>query len=137
MFKNNRLFLIGLAISMFTLNGNTQDLPTLSQLFSQTNPGGTARMQGLAGAQISLGGDISSLQSNPAGLGMFNRSAIGFSTGLNFINTGASYYGNKNDELKLNANIPNLGVVLQKEGKGKTRDPRKHLAIYSQAKQET
>lgn len=121
MFKNNRLFLIGLAISILALNGNTQDLPTLSQLFSQTNPGGTARMQGLAGAQISLGGEISSLQSNPAGLGMFNRSAIGFTTGLNFINTGASYYGTKNDELKLNANIPNLGVVLQKEGKGKIK----------------
>lgn len=119
--KKFSLLLTGILILLSTLFGNAQDLPTLGLLFSQTSPNGTARIQGLGGAQISLGGDISSLQSNPAGLGMFNRSSFSFSTGLSFINNNASYYGTNNDELKLNANIPNLGVVLQKEGSNKIR----------------
>ncbi|MDH5474170.1 MAG: hypothetical protein OEX22_00610 [Cyclobacteriaceae bacterium] len=115
------LFLIGIAISMFIFNGKAQDLPSLGLLFSQTTPGGTARIQALGGAQISLGGDISSLQSNPAGLGMFNRSTFSLSTGLNFIYSDATYYGKLTNDLKLNANIPNFGIVLQKNGNGKIK----------------
>lgn len=112
---------MGVVIFMSSLSGQAQDLPTLGLLFSQTSPNGSARIQGLGGAQISLGGDISSIQSNPAGLGMFNRSSFSFSTGLSFINNDASYYGTSTHDLKLNANIPNLGVVLQKEGNNKIK----------------
>lgn len=46
--------------------------------FSNTNygMGSTARMQAIGGAQIALGGDISSAVSNPAGLGFFNKSVF-------------------------------------------------------------
>lgn len=119
--KKLSLFLAGIATIMSIFNGQGQDLPTLGLLFSQTNPGGSARVQALGGAQISLGGDISSLQSNPAGLGMFNRSTFSLSTGLSFINSNASFYGTNTDGLKLNANIPNFGIVLQKEGNRKIK----------------
>ncbi|MDH5365412.1 MAG: hypothetical protein OEW67_00375 [Cyclobacteriaceae bacterium] len=119
--KKLSLFLAGIATIMSIFYGQAQDLPTLGLLFSQTSPGGSARVQALGGAQISLGGDISSLQSNPAGLGMFNRSTFSLSTGLSFINSNASFYGTNTDGLKLNANIPNFGVVLQKEGNRKIK----------------
>ena len=45
-------------------------------LFSRQNPGGSARIQAMGGAQVALGGDFSSGLSNPAGLGMYNRNEI-------------------------------------------------------------
>lgn len=119
--KKLGLFLLGIAIALFNVQVKSQDLPTLGLMFSQTNPAGSARILGLGGAQISLGGDLSSAQSNPAGLGMFNRSSFGFSTGLSFINANSNYYGTSTSDLKLNANIPNFGVVLQKDGENKIR----------------
>ena len=49
--------------------------------FSRTLPAGSARILGMGGAQISLGGDYSSAYSNPAGLGMYNRSEFTISPG--------------------------------------------------------
>ena len=50
--------------------------------FSQRSFGGTARIIGLGGAQVSLGGDISSALSNPAGLGFYNKSEVVFSPAI-------------------------------------------------------
>src|SRR5690606_21811866 len=54
------------------------DYHELALLFSQYNYKGTARIQGIGGAQVSLGGDLSSALSNPAGLGFYNRSEFSF-----------------------------------------------------------
>ncbi len=56
-----------------------QDFVDNALLFSRTQPGGSARIQALGGTQISLGGDYSSALSNPAGLGMYNKSEVTFS----------------------------------------------------------
>lgn len=57
--------------------------------FSETNwlIGSSARMQGIAGAQTSLGADISLAGTNPAGLGFYNRSSSAVSLGLDFQNS--------------------------------------------------
>ena len=103
------LSLIALTV-IFQSNG--QDIVDTSILFSQSNYGGNARIQGVGGPQTSLGGDLSSIVSNPAGLGMFNRSIFSFSTGLNFINTQSDYFGTTATDQKVNLNISNIGVVL-------------------------
>ncbi|MBL6446932.1 hypothetical protein JMN32_11470 [Fulvivirga sp. 29W222] len=81
---------------------------------SRTYLGGSARMQGLGGAQTSLGGDISSASSNPAGLGFFNRSEFSFSPTLNVISSSSDYLESSVNDSKLNLNFANLGVVLNK-----------------------
>ena len=63
-------------------------------LFSRTRPGGSARIQGMGGSQIALGGDYSVGLSNPAGLGMYNRSEVTFTPGYSTYNTEADYLGN-------------------------------------------
>lgn len=87
-------------------------------LFSRTKPGGSARIQGMGGAQIALGGDYSSALSNPAGLGMYNRSEFTFSPGLNFYNTESSHLGNTMNDSKVVLNIPGVSYVwnMPKEG---------------------
>lgn len=80
-------------------------------LFSRTKPGGSARIQGMGGAQVALGGDFSSALSNPAGLGMYNRSEFTFSPALNTYDTEASYLGTKSNDSKNVFNIPGLSYV--------------------------
>ena len=80
--------------------------------FSQTTPGGTARIQGLAGTNIALGADISSIFNNPAGIGLYNRSVVSFTPSYTF-NTGKGSYLGETREMDLGKfAIDNLGVVF-------------------------
>ncbi len=83
-------------------------------MFSQTSPsfGSTARVQGFGGASVSLGGDISVIGINPAGIGFFNRSVFSVTPGMNFHSADASYFSNNITSLRNNFNIANVGVVL-------------------------
>lgn len=80
-------------------------------LFSRTKPGGSARIQAMGGAQIALGGDFSSALSNPAGLGMYNRSEFTFSPAFNTYKTNAEHLGTKSSDSKNVFNIPGLSYV--------------------------
>lgn len=81
-------------------------------LFSRTRPNGSARMQAIGGAQIALGGDFSSALSNPAGLGMYNRSEFTLTPGLNFYNTEADHLGTLQNEATSKFTIPGLSYVF-------------------------
>jgi hypothetical protein len=93
-------------------------------MFSRTKPTGSARILGMGGAQLSLGGDYSSAYSNPAGLGMYNRSEISISPSYLDVNTNGSYSsGNTvlsegNVGYKSNLNIGGLGLVFSHELQG-------------------
>lgn len=82
--------------------------------FGRTIPGGSARVLGIGGAQISLGGDYSSALSNPAGLGMYNRSEFTFSPGYSSLGTTANYLGNSDNSSKSSLNIPGISLVFRK-----------------------
>ncbi|MEM9895912.1 MAG: hypothetical protein AAF789_06045 [Bacteroidota bacterium] len=91
--------------------------------FSQTNYslGSTARMQGFAGAQVALGGDISSAVANPAGLGFFNQSVFVVTPSMSF-NSNSTSYGLLFDDgpvldpstetFQNNFNFANIGTVI-------------------------
>lgn len=53
-------------------------------LFSQDFTNGTARFKGMGNAQTALGGDMSSISGNPAGLGFYSQSDIGIT--LDYMN---------------------------------------------------
>jgi len=70
--------------------------------FSRTEQGSTARFRALGNAQTALGGDLSSLNSNPAGIGLFTRSEFTFSPDFlsnkadaKYIETGSSVQKDK------------------------------------------
>lgn len=94
-------------------------------LFSYTDNllGSSARIQGIGGAQTSLGGDISSAVSNPAGLGFFNRSTFAITPSLDFISNRSTfqlidgqvpvnYPGEVHESFKTNFNFANVGTVV-------------------------
>jgi len=88
-----------------------QDFVDNALLFSRTRPSGSARIQSLGGAQVSLGGDYSSALSNPAGLGMYNRSEFTLSPGVTSTDFSSTYQGQKTDASKSMFNIPGLSFV--------------------------
>src|SRR5688572_19346496 len=106
-----RLCLCAILVST-AFDGWTQGFVENALLFSRTKPGGSARIQAMGGAQISLGGDFSSALSNPAGLGMYNRSEITFSSAFNTYSTDSEHLGTKSDDSKNVFNIPGFSVVF-------------------------
>jgi long-subunit fatty acid transport protein len=74
---------------------------------SQTELRGTSRFQSMAGAFGALGGDLSTLTQNPAGIGVYRNSDLGITLGLDFNCT-------KSGVDKMNAtkfNVNNVGYV--------------------------
>ncbi len=83
-------------------------------MFSNYNYTGSARIQGIGNTQISLGGDISSALSNPAGLGFYNRSEISITPSYNVFTTESEYFSNMTTSTLGKFNIDNLGAVFNK-----------------------
>jgi hypothetical protein len=101
-------------VMSFILPAYAQDFVDNALLFSRIRPSGSARIQGIGGAQIALGGDYSSGLSNPAGLGFYNRSEITFSPGINFAKSSASYFGESTSDSKSTFNIPGFSLVFNR-----------------------
>ena len=116
--KNGSKWLIGILMLLPHLMW-AQSTSETALLFSRIKPGGSARIQGMGGVQTSLGGDYSSAFSNPAGLGMFNRSDVSITPGFNTAKLTSNYLDNITTETKTNLSIPGLGLVFQKEKGGR------------------
>jgi hypothetical protein len=73
---------------------------------------GTARNQAIGGASGSIGGDISSLYSNPAGIGFFKRGEFVISPRLTMLSGKGQYLGNTtNSETASKFGLGTTGVV--------------------------
>lgn len=75
---------------------------------------GTARYVGMGGAMEALGADISTMGTNPAGIGLFRRSWAGVSAGVTFQKQGYSNMGTNilNDKSGVtNADLNQVGFV--------------------------
>lgn len=86
---------------------STVDAYTLSQ----TEPRGTARFMSMGGAFTALGGDLSSLGQNPAGVGVYRGSDIGATLDIDFrsYDTKTPYGSSKDNQTKAFCN--NFGYV--------------------------
>ena len=83
--------------------------------YSRLQFGGPARTQGIGGANVALGADFGNLTSNPAGLGMYQKSEAHFTPGLGLGQGQATIEGStapKLSEDKNSFHIGSLGLVL-------------------------
>lgn len=81
-------------------------------IFSQETNGGTARFKGMGNAKTALGGDISSITGNPAGLGYFGQSDISVTLNHQNAHNKGSYFGNSTTKNKGNFGIDHAGIVF-------------------------
>lgn len=105
------VILVSLADLKAQVEANAFGLFNEALLFSQTQYGGTARIQGIGGAQIALGGDVSSILSNPAGLGFFNKSELSLSPGVNIYNSNTNYFDTETSDNMTTFVFNNLSLV--------------------------
>lgn len=104
---------IGIIMSVLALCGGTAF--SQSQLdafkYSQTELNGTARYLGMGGAFGALGGDISAMTSNPAGLAVYRSSEVVTTLSLSSINAKSDWLGNKVDNGRTKFNFDNIAYV--------------------------
>ena len=79
-----KLLFVALLIicTVFTLNAQNE---MQALRYSQYNPFGTARYAAQGGAIGALGGDLSAVQVNPAGLGFYRSSEFTFSPSFHWV----------------------------------------------------
>jgi hypothetical protein len=94
-------------------------IPTMAQIpedairMSWYTPSGSARQQAIGGAMGSLGGEISAIFVNPAGLGLYKTSEIVLSPGFSLNNSSGSFRGTDADADRLNRfNLGTSGFVI-------------------------
>lgn len=79
--------------------------------YSFHEPLGTARFSGMGGAFGALGGDLSVMSTNPAGIGVYRRSDLGLTMGVSNNQTNSLYRDNRRTANNGQFHIPSIGVV--------------------------
>lgn len=95
------------AMSLATLPMTAQETYENAKLLGE-DLNGTARYVGMGGAMEALGADISTISSNPAGIGLFRRSAVSASFGLKMQGGNQSFDG----QSKTTASFDQIGFVI-------------------------
>ena len=88
--------------------GNEVDAYTLTT----TELNGTARSMAMGGAFGALGGDVSVLSGNPAGLGIYRSSEITGTFDLSHVNTSTNWAGQKTDMNKTGFTVNNFAFSM-------------------------
>jgi hypothetical protein len=82
---------------------------------------GTARFAAMGGAFGALGGDISSIGINPAGLAVFRKWHVSFTPSFNYIYNNSEVEGIRTGDSRLRPGISSLGAVLVVENQDNTQ----------------
>lgn len=101
---------MGVLVSLFSTSYGQSALESLR--YSSVYQVGTARNISLGGAMGSVGGDFSSMVSNPAGLARFKSTEFHISPNIVFGNADGTYLGNTLSDENLNFNISSFGLVF-------------------------
>ncbi len=103
---------IAFMIMLATLTQGFGQLVDDALRYSQLFYTGTARFMSMGGAFTALGGDISSLSQNPAGIGVFRSSEISITPQLFHIKTTAGLNGTITSDYIYNYNLAQAGIVV-------------------------
>jgi hypothetical protein len=107
---NKRIIGLLVALSLSTTLWAQDESDALR--YSFLTDGGTARAQAVGGAMGSVGGDISSMTVNPAGIGFFKTNDFSITPALNNVNNSASYYDNMETNSKSDLYLQEIGAVF-------------------------
>ncbi len=102
---NKKLFALLLCATPLIMNAQAAfDVLNMSQ----TELRGTSRFMSMGGAYTAVGGDISTLNQNPGGIGIYRNSDVAVTIGLDFNNSKAD---NLNSTSNTRFNLNNIGYV--------------------------
>ncbi|GAA4316997.1 hypothetical protein [Compostibacter hankyongensis] len=92
--------------------------------YSRLTSGGDARTQAIGGAMGSLGGDVSAMSVNPAGIGLFKTNELTITPGFRSLNTDATYYDNQASDSKSSLFLQQIGLIFASNPRRKNNDSR-------------
>ena len=107
--KNKFMLIMG-GVFLSTLSFGQNEIDALR--YSQLNYRGTARSASMSGAFGALGGDFSSLSTNPAGIAIYRKSEFTFTPGFFVQGTHSNFKDNSLYDYKTNVNFSNAGIVV-------------------------
>ena len=109
--KRNRLFI--LAAAMLTASSAMQAQTSYeAAALLDTDLGGTARFVGMGGAMSALGADISTMGTNPAGIGLYRSWDLSLSFGGNWVTQRTSSNDTRNRSFDSYGTFDNAGLVF-------------------------
>ena len=114
--------------ALIPLSGFSQEVLDAFSL-TQYQSVATARIQAMGGSSNALGGDISSVFHNPAGLSQFKTNEIVFSPGLYVNNMNVKYNGRQFNDNRTRMNLGTSGIVLSFYHLKKRKIIRTNIAI--------
>lgn len=101
-----------MALAMFTaVSVSAQTIYNAANIANK-DLNGTARFVGMGGAMGALGGDITTMGTNPAGIGIYRSNDAAVSFGFSSYGTESNYMGNKMSSDKTRADFNNAGFVF-------------------------
>ncbi|WP_111670432.1 OmpP1/FadL family transporter [Algoriphagus litoralis] len=109
-----RILTVFLTLSTLTITGAFAQSGYFEDAyrFSRSNPAGSARIIGIGGTQYSLGGDVSNIAGNPAGLGFFRSSEASISLGYTDWRVDTRFLNQDRTYNTSNFNVPNMSYVM-------------------------
>ncbi|WP_417430264.1 OmpP1/FadL family transporter [Halpernia sp.] len=117
----NSLAILTIAVSFSLMSA--QDISTIRNtvdVYSNNFSNGTAKYQGMAGSMGALGGEISSLNSNPAGIGVFIASDINGTLNINNSKNTTNFNGKSLNYKINNTDLGEIGGVATFQIEGNT-----------------
>ncbi len=92
--------------------------------YSYLTPGGTARLQAIGGAGVSLGGDPSMMSLNPATIGLFKTSDFSITPAVKAITNNGNYLGESASDNKTNFYIQQMALILAMNSNNRKPDSK-------------
>ncbi len=80
--------------------------------YSMLNNGGTARFISTGGAFSALGGDFSTLSTNPAGIAVYRSNEFTITPSLNYTKVKSSFMGTPEEDINYDFTLSNIGFVF-------------------------
>tara|TARA_B110000003_G_scaffold208536_1_gene207448 strand:+ start:60943 stop:62328 length:1386 start_codon:yes stop_codon:yes gene_type:complete len=106
------IFFLALAAVNFTTYSQSLGYEDLSIMFSRNDRNGSARFVAMGGAFGALGGDVTAMTINPAGISIFNQSNASIALQSKSTDYSTNYYGNSTTTQEDFFNISSVGSVL-------------------------
>lgn len=111
--KIKYLFLLGAGLAFNSSSyAQSQIFAQDAIRFSEFNYGSTSRIKGIGNAQTAIGGDLSSISGNPAGIGFFTRSELSFTPEFNNSKSNSLFFGSNKSDTRSSGNLNNASVVF-------------------------
>lgn len=105
--------LLHTAIFLLALSANAQEpTPAAALRYAIDNTQGTARYRGMSGAFGAVGGDLSSINVNPAGSAIFSSNSAGLTISVYNNKNEANYFGGRATENNSSFNFNQMGGVM-------------------------